>query len=175
MKSDKKEFVVVNFMSKGSHYSIGQNIQEQKWLDSFETFYHSIKDKEKVVFSCHNYQEFELAKRIDPSANIFFKENDYLAYMELYSKAKIGIVNRVHAAFMMASFGTPCFTVGNDTRSLMTEQIQLENAFVNDVSPTILEKQYQKLDKMRDDYPSIITKIKKEAFEQYTSEVSKVF
>lgn len=161
------DYVVVNYMPMAAHYDFGQQINTAQWRDTFSRFYYHIKKKERVVFSCHDAAEKEAALTIDPHADIFFTENDFLAYMKFYSHAKFGIMNRVHGAFMIAEFGRPSFVIGNDTRARMVEEIGLQSAFVHDVSFDLLVQQASFLGAGGDSYRDRFQVIKEAALTDY--------
>lgn len=165
IKADNPEYVVLNYMSGGAHYTLGQNIDFEKWQKEFSKFYFYLKNIENVVFSCHDEREVEEVLKIDPKAKIFYKKNDFVSYLSFYSKAKMGILNRVHGAFAIASFGRPSIVVGNDSRAKMVETIGLESFFVNDVNSELLISKYETLKKELFEYEEKMNKIKKEAFE----------
>lgn len=172
LKSKDGEYVAVNYMKGGAHYTLGQNIDIEKWATDFREFYFELKKKEHVIIVCHNQLELDEALELDPSADIFYQKDDYLAYMRLYSAAKFGIVNRVHAAFMLASFGKPSIVVGNDSRALMSAEIGLKNYFVNDVSFDLLMQEYEYLKSGADDYQNRFRKIKNKAYQDYMNALS---
>lgn len=163
----ESEYVVVNYMAGGAHYTFEQNIDFTKWQKEFAAFYHDIKHKETIVFACHNQKEVNEAKAIDPKANIYFKENDFKAFIEFYSKAKFGIMNRVHGAFIMGSFETPSIIIGNDTRARMGKEIGIDSLFVNDATAQELHKQFEFLSNGANDYANRFRIIKEKAFSDY--------
>ncbi len=166
------EYIVLNYMKGGAHYTFGQNIDFKKWELEFSKFYFEIKKYERVIFSCHNKQEVDLVMKFDPEAEIFYKKNDYLAYMKFYSKAKFGIMNRVHGAFLISSFGKPSLIIGNDSRAKMADEIGLKNYFVNDVSYDILMQEYKYLNSGADNYKERFRIIKEKAYKNYMKELS---
>jgi len=167
MKKKKGEYVVINYMKGGAHYVFGQNINFEKWETEFKKFYFELKKKELVVISCHSQKEVNESKKIDPHAKIFYKKNDFLAYMDFYAKAKFGIMNRVHGAFLMASYGKPSIVIGNDSRAKMASEIGLENYFVNDVDHELLNQKYEFLKKGADNFEEKFQGIKEKAFDDY--------
>ncbi len=168
-----KEYVVLNYMSGGAHYRFGQKIDDAQWENNFRALYKNIAKHERVVFSCHNQKEIDEAKKIDASAEIFFS-TDYIEYMKFYSKAKFGILNRVHGAFLIASFGKPAFVIGNDTRAKMTEEIGLTSCFVNDATVDVLMEQYDFLQSGADSFTERFAEIKTTAFADYMKALSAV-
>lgn len=167
IRSDGEEYVILNFMERGGHYSFGQNIDYNGWLTNLKKIYNYIKTREKVVFVCHNREEIINARSIDPNANIFYNKN-FVEYMRFYSKAKYGILNRVHGAFILASLGKPSLVVGNDSRARMTKEIELDNIFINDASYEKLINGYEKLVDIKEEYKKTSKEIKFQALNEYT-------
>ncbi len=174
LKNEGSEYVVVNYMKGGSHYTFGQQIDFEKWQNTFKKFYFEIKQRDRVIFSCHNQKEVDEALEIDPNAEIFYKEHDYLAYMKLYAKAKFGIMNRVHGAFLMAAFGKPSIIIGNDSRAKMVNEIGLESEFVNNANFEFLIKQYDFLKSGANNFAQRFAQIKEKAFADYMEALSKI-
>jgi len=172
LKDEGTEYVVVNYMKGGAHYTFGQKIDIKKWEEEFKKFYFELKEKERVVVSCHNQKEVDEALEFDPKAEVFYVKDDYLAYMKFYSKAKFGIMNRVHGAFLMASYGKPSIVIGNDSRARMPEEIGLKHYFVNDVDYELLNKEYEFLKNGADDFSKRFKKIKEKAFNDYMKALS---
>lgn len=167
LKEGERDYVVVNFMPLAAHYDFGQNIDAGRWRDTFAAFYFELKKEERVVFACHDLIEKNAALSIDPDADIFFAENDFVAYMKFYARAKYGVMNRVHGAFMIAAFGRPSFVIGNDTRARMVEEIGLQSAFVHDVSFDVLMQQRRRLQEEGDSYRDRFRAIKEKAYKDY--------
>ena len=174
LKNEGEEYVVVNYMPGGAHYTFGQKIDFEKWEATFKAFYYELKQKEKVIFSCHNEKEVKAARKIDPSAEIFYQKDDYLAYMKFYAKAKFGIMNRVHGAFLMASYEKPSIVIGNDTRARMAAEIGLKHYFVNDVDIDLLRNEYEFLKNGGDGFAERFKRIKEKAFADYMKAFSKL-
>ncbi len=167
LKRGEGDYAVVNYMPLAAHYDFGQNIDARQWRDIFSRFYFELKKEERVVFACHDLNEKKAALSIDPNADIFFAENDFVAYMKFYSRAKFGVMNRVHGAFMIAAFGRPSFVIGNDTRARMVEEIGLQSAFVHDVSFDLLMQKKTYLQKGGDSYRDRFAAIKEKAYAGY--------
>jgi len=142
-----------------------------KWKHELAKFYHEIIKHAKVVFVCHNQKELKEAKKINNEADIFFSD-DYLDYIRFYSKAKFGIVNRVHGAFLMASFGKPAVVIGNDSRAKMVSEIGLESFFVNDVNFEFLIEQYEYLKNGANNFVERFKALKQRAYNDYMEALS---
>ena len=172
-KPGTKKFLVMNYMQTGGHYDFSKNIDSNKWFYELRKFYDYVKDKEDILFVCHNKREVLNAKKIDPQANIFYSKN-FLDFMKVYRSAKYGIMNRVHGAFLMASYGAPSFVVGNDSRARMANEIGLESMFINDVDSKILINKYEELKKSYSDFRKKFESIKEKAYNNYHTILSKV-
>jgi hypothetical protein len=173
IKPDNPEYVALNFMYGGAHYVFGQKIEFEKWENNFKIFYKKISKFEKCVFVCHNQDEVNNAKRIDFNANIFIS-HDYKDYIRFYAKAKFGIMNRIHGAFPIASFGRPAVIIGNDSRAKMAEEIGLPHIFVNNADLDWLLEQYEYLKNGADNYAERFNQIKYKAYNDYQEELSDI-
>ncbi len=166
LRKGNDDYIVVNYMEGGSHYTFDQQIDKPKWKREFTEFYKKIRKRQKVIFSCHSMNELHWAKEIDSDATIFYSSN-FLEYMKFYSRAKFGIMNRIHGAFLMASFGKPSVVIGNDTRAKMVSEIGLKSYFVNDINTKNLLDFYENLEAIAEDYGGRLSTIKKKAYDDY--------
>ena len=174
LKNEGEDYIVLNYMHGGAHYTFGQGIDFERWEKEFSDFYFKLKETERVVLVCHNQKEADDALRLDPKAEIFFEKDDYVAYMKVYSKAKLGLMNRVHGAFMLASFGKPSIVIGNDSRALMAAEIGVKSYFVNDVDSSLLNSEYRRLLESRDEFSKNFAKLKEKAFRDYIEALSQI-
>ena len=128
------DYIVVNFMESGGHYTFGQKINRPQWRTQFQRIAAEAGRHGRVVIACHTREEERLAAEIVPELERFIAPDDHVEFMRFYSRAKFGILNRVHAAFMMASFGKPAVVIGTDSRARMIETLNLPSVFVEDVA-----------------------------------------
>ena len=173
LKPQEKKYLVINYMKTAGHYTFSKGIESDKWFNELKSFYSYVKSKENILFVCHNEQEVIDARKIDPKVDIFYS-NNFLDFMKVYGSAKYGIMNRVHGAFLMASYGAPSFIVGNDSRAKMASEIGLESMFINDVNSNILINKYESLKTSQLIYQNEFDEIKTKAFNDYYSVLSKV-
>jgi len=171
IKSKDGEYIVVNYMAIAGHYDFGQGIKKEKWELEFKKFYAKVKNHENIVFVCHNKKELDDAFMIDPNAKVFYSDS-YLDYMKFYSKAKFGIMNRIHGAFLLASFGKPSVIIGTDSRAKMSSEIGVESAFVNDINSEYLLDKYEVLNKIYQKSKDKFKFLKKKAFDNYMEMLS---
>jgi hypothetical protein len=94
--------------------------------------------------------------------------------MKFYSKAKFGILNRVHGAFLLASYGKPSIVIGNDSRAKMCEEIGVESFFVNDADYTLLREKYDFLNSGANNFSARFKIIKEKAFKDYMTALSRL-
>lgn len=167
IRPQEGEYVVLNYMSGGGHFMFGQDIDIKKWENTFKELYQRISEKENVVCVCHNQKELDEITHILPNAKVFFSDSNYLDYIKFYSKAKFGIMNRVHGGFLIGSYGRPALIIGSDTRARMSSEIGLNNYYVNDVNIDILMEEYDKLSKGYNNFEERFKAIKQKAKQDY--------
>ena len=170
----EREYVVLNYMSGGGHFMFDQDIDVKKWENTFKEFYQRISQKENVVCVCHNQKEVDEITQILPQAKKFFSRS-YLDYIKFYSKAKFGVVNRVHGGFLIGSYGRPALIIGSDTRARMSSEIGLTNYYVNDINIDILMEEYNKLSKGNDNFVKRFELIKSKAKQDYMESLRSIF
>ncbi|RKY03942.1 MAG: polysaccharide pyruvyl transferase family protein [Spirochaetes bacterium] len=168
IKEEKPRYICLNYMRLGGHYDFGQHIDENQWEETFRSFYNAIKSNDNCIFVCHNKRELQDVKRIDPHARTFFSK-DYKEYLNFYAHAKCGVVNRLHSAFAIASFGRPSFIIGTDSRTRMAEEIGLHHAFVPEVSASRLLDEFEYMLKKGKEYQEMFFSIKSQAYKDYMS------
>ena len=169
----KGDYIVVNYMENGGHYTFGQKISSTKWYNNFSKIVEKLEPYGRVIAACHDKKEMQIAEKIAPNIEKYILPNNYMEYMRFYSRARFGIVNRVHAGFMMASFGRPCAVIGNDSRALMMKNLQLPTYFVEDVNSVLIDTIIHDLLEQEDSYRSIIEEIRVKARTSYTEKITK--
>ena len=141
------EYVALNYMKLGGHYRLDGAIDPLAWRKTFVAFARHLARSDRCVLVCHDRMEREEAGKMLPEFDRFYS-NDYREYLRVYARASCGVVNRVHAAFVMASFGRPALVVGNDSRARMTELIDLPHLHVAEAS---VERLQSGLEVLRND------------------------
>lgn len=166
IKRGNKGYIVLNYMEGGGHYSFSQKIDNFKWQNRFKEIFNKLSTKEKVVLVCHNKKELFEAQKFTSLSNIFYSRN-FIDYINFYSQAKAGILNRVHGAFLLSSFGIPAIIVGSDSRARMGDVMGIQNYFVEEASTDFILKQfYEILENLKIEEEKIYHK-KVEAKENY--------
>jgi len=131
---ERPQFVCLNFMEGGAHYTLGQEIDFENWRCTFRAIYEFLSKQYPVVVMCHSPGEVLSVRSLLPESDTFFSPN-YEDYLRMYAKSRFGVLNRVHGAMVLAGLGRPAIVVGNDSRSRMGELMHLPVSFVNDATP----------------------------------------
>ena len=118
------DYVALNFMGKGGHYDLDGAADFERWRLTFSEVLRSLSQHERCVLVCHDHEEEKLAAQLFPEVERFHA-TDAAQYLRFYANARSGILNRVHGAFALASFGRPAVIIGADSRARMGEEIGL--------------------------------------------------
>ena len=167
----KPEYVAVNFMKQGGHFELGQKIDPLAWERTVVDFVEAVRRETPVLLVCHDEGERALAARLLPDVPVF-SGRTAREYLECYSKAVCYVGCRVHGGFATASFGTPAFVIGSDSRARMLEELGLPNVFVKEASVDVLMGHYHDLVRNRDVYRDRLSKVKSDASEAYARALS---
>ncbi|WP_029922518.1 hypothetical protein [Nevskia soli] len=166
------EYIVINFMENGGHYTFGQSINRELWREQFKNIARVVKKMGPVVIACHTPQEEQLAAQLVPDLDRFLVPDQHVEFMKFYARAKFGIVNRVHAGFMMASLGKPVAVIGNDSRALMINNLNLPSYYVDDVVNVGVEQIVGAIRSRTVDYPDEIDVIRRQTKDKYIEAMS---
>ncbi|MBW6453545.1 MAG: polysaccharide pyruvyl transferase family protein [Methyloprofundus sp.] len=170
----KGGYIVVNFMETGGHYTFGQSIDAAKWRRNFVTIVSKLQPHGRVVAACHTVAEEVLAKQLVPDIETYIVPDEHVAFMNFYAGARFAVVNRVHAGFMMASFGKPAAVIGNDTRALMIKNLNLTPHYVEDINDELIDEIIDELLTRESSYQHEAEAIRARARVNYVEAISKV-
>jgi hypothetical protein len=160
------QYVVLNYMRMGGHYRFSNGPGPAVWAGIFRDFVNQLPSKEDYVFACHTRAEMKEVHQLFPGFKIFWSA-DYRDYLKFFAQAKYGIVNRVHAAFAMASFGRPSLVIGNDSRARMSDLLGLKTVFVDEVTTAMLLEERERLGHSWRDYAGTASKLQLDAEQAY--------
>lgn len=127
------EFVALNFMPGGGHGQCGQALPVREWHQTFLALFRYLERRHPVVVVCHSLREW-LALRDDIPTRALFYSDRFEDYLRLYAQCRAGILNRVHGALALASFGAPAILIGNDTRALAGRTLGMPVYFTNEIT-----------------------------------------
>ncbi|MEO1701537.1 MAG: polysaccharide pyruvyl transferase family protein [Pseudomonadota bacterium] len=134
IEPEQGDYIVLNFMENGGHFTFGQMIDKERWRENFRRIHALTSKMGRVVAACHTPAERDLVRKVIPDIDTFIISDHHMEFMRFYARARFGIVNRVHAGFMLASLGKPVAVIGTDTRALMIANLNLPSYFVEDVT-----------------------------------------
>jgi len=166
------EYIVLNFMENGGHYTFGQAIDRDAWRSQFRELAYMAGKIGEVVIACHTREEERLANVVVPELKSFLVPDDHVEFMKFYARARFGIVNRVHAAFMMASLGKPAAVIGNDSRALMIENLNLSSYFVGEVDEVGVENIIENVAGREANYADEIESVREASRSKYAALIS---
>ncbi|HEY1763689.1 MAG TPA: polysaccharide pyruvyl transferase family protein [Opitutaceae bacterium] len=164
------EYVALNYMPAGGHFVLGQPINAEAWERAFSSFASELARKERVVLVCHNRKEHDAARRLLPGLEVF-RSSDYRDYLRFYSKARWGILNRVHGCFALASLGKPSAVVGSDSRAKMVGQLGLPETFVNNATLDWLTGVAAELESCCTAFPGHMERLKADTARRYRDQL----
>jgi hypothetical protein len=118
------DYIALNFMACGGHYDLDGQIDRERWRATFAEVLAVLSRSERCVLVCHDREEEGLARRWFPEVERFHS-SEPADYLRFYAGARSGVLNRVHGAFALASFGRPAVIVGADSRARMGEELGL--------------------------------------------------
>jgi len=125
-----------------------------------------LRQNNRVILVCHNQKELYAARSLLPGFETF-QSDSYEKYLELYSGARWGLLNRVHGCFALASFGKPSAVVGSDSRAKMVGLLGMPEIFVNDVTHEWMERTVNELEDNAANFPGKMRLLKEEAAAKY--------
>ena len=130
--------VVLNYMPGGGHYDFGQNIESERWEDTFRKVVNALREQGwKLLFVCHSESELAVAGRVWPDVPRVLPAAPRDYFTEIRDAA-FGVFNRLHASVGAAGLGVPSVSVGTDTRILMVEAVGLPAFYVKEATADLL-------------------------------------
>ncbi len=166
------EFIVLNYMPGAGHYRYNDSFDPARWCSIFCNVARALKSKGRCIISCHTMKEVNEVKSLLPEFELFYSTR-YEDYLRLYSSARFGFVNRIHAAFAMASFGKPSIVVGSDSRARMCELIGLQCFNMAETNEESLMNAIDTLGAISKHYESMIIKLIEDTGRQYLHLIEK--
>jgi hypothetical protein len=124
VSAQNPEYVVINLMPSAAHSWRGQRGDSSKWRETISVVVPEIEKRHRILFVSHSEDEDRAAAEWFPQHPRFFSK-DPVELLKVYSKARYGLCNRVHAGAAVASFGRPAIVVGGDSRINLIEQFGL--------------------------------------------------
>lgn len=159
-------YIIINYQLYGSNEDWGQSVDVDKWKETVLKFANYFSRNNKVIFLCHNKKEKDLALSLGLPNDVILPQNE-IEYGKIISKARFGLVNRIHAAIPLASMGIPSLVVGNDTRLGAIEILGLKTFFTKDITAEILIEHATELEKKLSEEKERLNVYRTQVREQY--------
>jgi ADP-heptose:LPS heptosyltransferase len=123
----------VNLMSYGGHFRLRDDVDNDVWMKEISTFLPQLRQYHPLMFIAHDQQEKEFMEQFRMPGESVFLSPDYREYMQVYSRCRLVVANRVHGGVCAAGFGRPAIIIGNDTRLLIGDYIGIPSCYVGSV------------------------------------------
>lgn len=136
-KTDRK-LILINFQKYGANEDWGQAVDPNLWASTVRELIRRLSPRHDIAFLCHNTLESKLAESLEPQLPRHLP-NSIEEYGRLISRAKVGLVSRIHAAIPLAGIGVPSLVVGTDCRLGTIDVMGLPTRFVKEVTADFLE------------------------------------
>jgi hypothetical protein len=125
--------IALNYMPLAGHYDLDGKVDAAAWRDCFRSVVcELIRRNLKPLFVAHDLPERDAMRALFPKAEVLYS-SDYRDYYSFFARCTGGILNRVHAAVLLAGRGVPAIAVGNDTRTRMMDELNLPRYHVSEV------------------------------------------
>jgi 2-polyprenyl-3-methyl-5-hydroxy-6-metoxy-1,4-benzoquinol methylase len=128
------QVVGVNLMPKGGHFKLRQDLNECDWKQKIGSLLTHLRKRHRLVFIAHDTDEKAFMEQFLVSGEVVFHSAKFRDYLHVYSKCCGVISNRVHAAICAAGFLRPSVILGNDTRLLIADYIDIPSRYIDDVA-----------------------------------------
>lgn len=135
-KQDNNEsgkYVIINFQRYGANTDWKQGVDPQAWMQTMQTVIADLEKRHQIMLLAHNGYERTLAKQLAPHLSCVLPTTT-AEYAHIITKAKVGIVSRIHAAIPLAGIGIPSVVIGTDTRLGTVGQMGLPISYVKQAS-----------------------------------------
>lgn len=148
------KFLGINVMPFAGHYKLSEDIDEKKWDTIIKAFLSNIRKRHSILFIAHDEKEKEFMRHYLVGNEVIFYSTHWTDYLKTYQQCKAIIANRIHGAVCASGFGIPAVIIGNDSRLLIGDYLQIPSIYVNEIEVDLLvdliEKSIHKQDEERE-------------------------
>lgn len=114
--------IVFNYMAGAGHFRIDPRLNEDRWISRFSSAVDFCRKRgDTLLFTAHSDAEAELARRWATPEEISRLSTPQQA-VDVYSRARAGVINRVHGSICLAGLGRAAMLIGADTRLFAAEE-----------------------------------------------------
>lgn len=122
-----------NLMPSGGHWAFDECIDEDAWTCTIESFLNMVRKRWKPLFIAHDSSEILFMERFRKAGEVIFYSPHWRDYLAVYAKCASVVSNRVHGAVCASGFGRPSIIIGNDTRLLIGDYIDIPSLYITNV------------------------------------------
>lgn len=157
----------VNLMPLGAHYDLSADFDTALWQRQCFALLTELRRAGKLIFIAHDQTEADfMAKFAIPGERIFLSGN-WRDYFDMYSTCSVVVANRVHGAVCAAGFGVPAIILGNDTRAMIGNYIDIPRYHVSNLNVAEVAQKVRIFLKTRDDERSRLLELRDETLLRY--------
>lgn len=159
--------ILINFMPVGGHYDFKGNINTLKYMEEFNELIVELSKKHKLVFVAHGQEEFDFNKKHFNRYEHFYPKS-VNEYIDIASSVKFAVTNRLHCSVLLAGLGIKSYAIGNDTRLLMLDELDLNWVSIHEFSSNSAFNKINESLEIGVIFDSLIAK-REFVFEEYTA------
>ena len=150
------EYVVINLMREAGTITRGQHGDSSRWKETITAVVPEIEKRSPVLFVSHSQADDDVVTEWFPKHRRFFSK-DPVQLLNVYSKARYGLCNRVHSGGAIASFARPVIVVGGDSRINLIKQFGMPTVDHREIDGPGLLGMVQNVEENYDEY---VTRLK---------------
>ncbi len=166
------EYVVINLMREAGTVPRGQHGDSSKWKETITSVVPEIEKRSPILFVSHSQADDDVVAEWFPQHRRFFSK-DPIELLDVYSKARYGLCNRVHSGGAIASFARPVIVVGGDSRINLIKQFGMPTVDHRDIDGPGLLRMVQDLEQNYDAYVAKLKNVIRSTEGAYMDALSK--
>jgi hypothetical protein len=166
------EYVVINLMREAGTIARGQHGDSSKWKDTITSVVPGIEKRNPVLFVSHSQADDDVVAEWFPQHRRLFSK-DPVELLNVYSKARYGLCNRVHSGGAIASFARPVIVVGGDSRINLIKQFGMPTVDHREIDGPGLLKMVQDVEQNYDAYAARLRSVIRSTEQAYIDVIGK--
>ncbi len=115
----------VNLMHLGGHFDLDGEFSTSRWREQCGALLEGLRKLGRIAFICHDSGEQRFMESLAAPGEELFSSPDWREYHAAYARCAAVVANRVHGAVYAAGCGVPSVIIGNDSRALIGEPLEL--------------------------------------------------
>lgn len=163
------DIIGLNLMSIGSHYDLTNDFDVSAWQKDCTALVNGLRQVGQIVFICHDEHEVAYVRKFAQKNERVFISTSFRDYFDIYAICSIVIANRVHGAVCAAGFGVPAIIMGNDTRALIGDYINIKQFQSGKLTANEVLAEAVKLLRYRNVVSKKLVKLRNKTLKKYIS------